>query len=34
MHVRRPLTDFQEYDDASRGGIVSGFKLLWTLKGR
>ena len=34
MHIKRPLADFQEYDDASRGGIVSGFKLLWSLKGR
>jgi hypothetical protein len=34
MHIKRPLADFQEYDDASRGGIVSNFKLLWTLKGR
>jgi hypothetical protein len=34
MHIQRPLADFQKYDDASRGGILSGSKLLWTLKGR
>ena len=34
LHIKRPLGDFQKYDNASRGGVVSGFKLLWTLKGR
>ncbi|KAE9366582.1 hypothetical protein N431DRAFT_548413 [Stipitochalara longipes BDJ] len=34
MHIKRPLADFQKYDDASRGGLLSGFTLLWTLKGR
>jgi hypothetical protein len=34
MHVKQPLADFQTYEDACCGGVVSGFKLLWTLKGR
>jgi hypothetical protein len=34
MHNKRPLADFQTYDNASRGGVFSGFALLWTLKGR
>jgi hypothetical protein len=34
MHIKRPLADFQKYDDASHGGLLSGFTLLWTLKGR
>jgi Protein of unknown function (DUF3176) len=34
MEEKRPPTDFQRYDDASRGGIVSDFKLLRALRGR
>jgi hypothetical protein len=34
MRVKRPLADFQTYEDACRGGAVSSFNLLWTLKGR
>jgi len=30
---RRPLVDFQTFDEASRG-LIGGFKLLGTLKGR
>ena len=34
MKVKRPLVDFQTYDEACRGGVVSGFKLLSTLRAR
>jgi hypothetical protein len=34
MKVKRPLADFQTYDEACRGGVVSGFKLLCTLRAR
>lgn len=34
MKVKRPLADSQTYDEACRGGVVSGFKLLCTLRAR
>jgi hypothetical protein len=34
MRIKRPLADFQTYEEACRGGVINGIKLLWALKGR